>query len=187
MKGLKTVLRLLALLLAGAVAGLGLYSWNARSLAGDAVPMPFGYGASVVLSGSMEPTLSVGDLLIVVRTEDYREQDIVVYQRGSMAVVHRIVELEGDSVITKGDANNTPDAPLPLGALKGRVIRVIPGVGRLLWAVRSPAGILVVLGLAVALTEASYRSEKKQKQQQNERIKAEIRLLMRQLQEENEE
>lgn len=64
MKQLKTALRMLTLLILGVFLGVRFYVWNAQSLTGNAVPMPFGIGASVVLSGSMEPALSVGDLLI---------------------------------------------------------------------------------------------------------------------------
>ena len=44
--------------------GINVYLWNASSLAGNAMPMPFGFGMAVVLSGSMEPVLSVNDLLL---------------------------------------------------------------------------------------------------------------------------
>ena len=39
------------------VLGVNVFYLNASRLAGNEVPMPFGYGASVVLSGSMEPVL----------------------------------------------------------------------------------------------------------------------------------
>lgn len=187
MKRCKSALRVLVLLAAGALVGLGIYTWNARSLTGNAVPMPFGYGASVVLSGSMEPTLSAGDLLILAETEAYRELDVVVYQSGRMPVVHRVVAIQGDEVITKGDANNAPDRPLPLSAVKGKVICVIPMVGYLLWAVRSPAGILAIVVLAVLLMELSYRSEKQEEAKKQEEMKAEIRRLMQELQKDSRE
>lgn len=187
MKGVKSALRLLVMLAVGALVGLGIYIWNARNLTGDAMPMPFGYGASVVLSGSMEPALSVGDLLIVAETDSYRERDVVVYQSGRTPVVHRIVSIQGEEMITKGDANNTEDPPVPLGAVKGKVICVIPVVGHLLWAVRSPVGILSLVALVVILMELSYRNEKKEKAREQETIKAEIRSLLRELQEDNRE
>lgn len=185
MRRCKSALRFVLLLLAGALVGLGIYSWNARSLTGDAVPMPFGYGVSVVLSGSMEPTLSVGDLLVVAEAETYREQDIVVYQSGRMAVVHRLVAIRGDEAITKGDANNSEDTPLSLTAIKGKVICVIPMVGYLLWGIRSPAGILTILVLAVLLMEGSYQNEKKEKAREQEAIKAEICQLLQELREDD--
>ena len=58
-------LRRLILALLGLLMGLQIYFVNAGRVMGDPLPMPFGYGAAVVLSGSMEPTYSAGDLLIV--------------------------------------------------------------------------------------------------------------------------
>ena len=63
-KKIKTILRITVLVLVSAVLGVNLYTWNARSLLGNALPMPFGYGAAVVLTGSMEPTIMTDDLII---------------------------------------------------------------------------------------------------------------------------
>ena len=104
-----TRLRFVLLAFVAVVVGVNVYLWNARSLMGNTMPMPFGYGASVVLSGSMEPALSVGDLLIVREQAHYEAGDIVVYQSGSMPVVHRIVSISEEGVITRGDANNAND------------------------------------------------------------------------------
>ena len=89
-----------------------------------------GYGADLnkgtlyraeVLSGSMEPTFSTGDLILVKESKDFRVDDIVVYQTGSVLVVHRIVELRDGTVITRGDANNVEDAPIRPEYIKGTV------------------------------------------------------------------
>ena len=112
LKKWKAVMRIVLLVIAGAVVGVNLYSWNAKSLMGNSLPMPFGCGVAVVLSGSMEPTIHIDDLIIVTEQEDYKENDIVAYQSGSMVVVHRIIAVEPDTVITQGDANNAPDAPI---------------------------------------------------------------------------
>lgn len=83
------------------------------------VPLPniFSIQQVVVLSGSMEPSIHRGDLLVL---SNYEEQplatgDIVVYKlpgRG-IPIVHRILKLHEDKtlavdVLTKGD-NNLPD------------------------------------------------------------------------------
>ena len=54
-------LRRLVLVLLGLLMGLQIYFVNAGRVMGDPLPMPFGYGAAVVLSGSMEPTYSAAD------------------------------------------------------------------------------------------------------------------------------
>lgn len=163
--------------------GVNVFVLNATHLTGNAVPMPFGYGASVVLSGSMEPTLSVGDLLIIQVQEHYETGDVVVYQSGKTPVVHRIMEVDGESVTTRGDANNTNDEPFPITAIKGEVIRVIPRVGHVLWALKSPVATIVLLVAAVLLVEWSFRSGKAEKEDEKEKLKAEIRALMEELKE----
>ena len=50
----KGVLRILVLIICGIVLGVNVYLANANSLVGNKLPMPFGYGSAVVLSGSME-------------------------------------------------------------------------------------------------------------------------------------
>lgn len=177
------LLRYLILGILAAAVGMNLYLLNAARLTGDAVPMPFGYGASVVLSGSMEPTLSVGDLLIVQAQPDYQADDVVVYQSGTMPVVHRIVEIDGETVTTRGDANNATDEPFPLSAVKGKVIAVIPLVGYAAWALKSPVATLILLGGAVLLMELSFRKGKQQKESEKEQLKAQIRALMDELKE----
>ena len=121
-KKLKTALRVAVLVLVSLVLGINVYLWNARSLTGNALPMPFGFGAALVLTGSMEPTIMVDDLIFVKEAQSYAPDDIVVFQSGSLLVVHRVVEVREDQLITRGDANNTADAPVAIADVKGTVV-----------------------------------------------------------------
>ena len=58
----------------------------AAHMRGD-VPRVFGYSLINIVSGSMEPALSVGDLIIVTEQEDYEVGDVVVFQEGHIAVM----------------------------------------------------------------------------------------------------
>ena len=167
-----------ALLVAlAAVIGLNVYTLNAARLAGDQVPMTLGFGASVVLSGSMEPELSVGDLLIVVPADSYGVGDVVVYQAGRIAVVHRIIAIDGDTITTQGDANNTPDDPISLSVVKGRVLVAIPIIGHLINLIKTPIGTIALLGLAVWLLEGSFKKDKKRDNDELETLRREIEEL----------
>ena len=181
MKQLKTALRMLMLLILGVFLGIRFYAWNAQHLTGNAVPMPFGVGASVVLSGSMEPALSVGDLLIFTEEENYEVGDVVVYQSGRTPVVHRIIALDAQTVTTRGDANNTADEPFGVQLIKGKVVTAVPLVGHLIWALKTPLGTASLVIAALLLMELSYRSERKEKVARQEELKAEIRQLMQEL------
>ena len=183
MRKFKTLGRTLILLLVSLVLGVNVYLWNARSLMGNALPMPFGYGAAVVLTGSMEPEIMVDDLIIVAEGDGYELGEVVVYQSGSILVVHRIVEIDGDMVTTKGDANNAPDAPIPSAQIKGRVTAVLPGIGTVVKLLKSPTASVTLIVGALALMEVSYRKEKKKDSDELDKIKEEIRRLKAEQQE----
>ena len=169
--------RRIVLAVAAVIIGVRVYAWNAESLVGNQMPMPFGYGAAVVLSGSMEPTLSVDDVIIAKETEELAVGDMVVYQDGTSVVVHRIVALDAEMVQTKGDANNALDAPITKDVIKGKVIAYIPRAGHVVAFLKTPFGIFGILAAAVLLMEFSYRKEKEKDDDELERIKAEIRKL----------
>lgn len=178
-------LRVAVILITGLLMGLCLYFINASVFAADAPPMPFGVGASVVLSGSMEPEISVNDVIIVHRETAYHAGDVVVFRQGGSPVVHRIVTVSGSDIITKGDANNASDEPIRLSDISGKVIGKIPGAGSAVDFVRSPLGVILILGAAIALLELSFRSERRQGERDIEQIKAEINELKNKVKQES--
>ena len=96
-----------------------------------------GVQPTTVLSGSMSPSMEVGDMAFVqqVSADSIRPGDVIQFWNGE-PVIHRVVEVvqEGNakSFITKGDANNSPDPePVTSSQLMGRVVFAIPKLG---WA-----------------------------------------------------
>ena len=176
-KKIKTIVRITALIILSALVGLSIYSTNVARLNGDALPMPLGFGMTVVLSGSMEPELSVGDVLIVVKDTNYSEGEVIVFQTGRTAVVHRIVSIDGDSIVTQGDANNVVDDPISFSNVKGRVLFSIPYAGYVINLIKTPIGTVILLGLALWLLEASFKKDKKKETEEIDAIKAEIEKL----------
>ncbi len=173
---IKTILkRSLPVVLIAVLLGIFIYNINARILLDDPMPMPLGIGSSVVLSGSMEPELSVNDLIIVKRTDRVEVGQVVVYRSGGSMTVHRIIAIEGDEIITQGDANNAPDDPITREMIKGEVILAIPLVGILIGALQNPIVTVLLLGVAVFLFERSFRKEKGKDEDELEAIKKEIR------------
>ncbi|MEB3851138.1 MAG: signal peptidase I, partial [Desulfurococcales archaeon] len=88
----------------------------------------------VVTSGSMEPSLGVGDLAVVLPGSP-GPGSVVLYRHEGGLVIHRVVEDHGSYLVTRGDANPGPD-PWRVGA--GSVVGVmrlrVPWAGRpLLW------------------------------------------------------
>lgn len=174
---IKSVGRVILLAVISLIIGMMVYSWNAQTLAGNAMPMPFGVGMSVVLSGSMEPELSVNDLVIVRETDGYEIGDIVVYQDGSSLVIHRIVSIEDGTVITQGDANNVADAPISASAIKGKEVVHLPFVGVVVRFLKTPVGSILLIIAAIVLFELPHLRERKKAADEQEKIKEEIRKL----------
>ena len=161
-KLVKTVIRTLILVLIAAVIGINIYSLNASRLAGNSVPMPFGVGAAVVLSGSMEPELHIGDFILVVEQKEYEVGDWVVFQDGNMVVVHEVISINGEEITTQGVANDGDDGPIDVKYVKGKVVFYSTFLGKIVSFLKSPIGVILILAVAGWLIYSSYRAEKKE-------------------------
>jgi len=91
-----------------------------------------------VTSSSMLPTLHPGDLVVAVSPSEIEEGDIVIYEAHCAVlpredIIHRVIEINGTMLTTKGDNNLTnpvPDpCPVPLEYVKGKVLIAIPLLG----------------------------------------------------------
>jgi signal peptidase len=111
--------------------GLGL-------LAVVTVPSLFGYRSLTVVSGSMEPTLGTGSVVIdeVISPVDARPGDIVTFQDPlhPRQLTHRLrrVRIEGDTayIVTRGDANDAPERwTVQTDGQIGRVVVHLPKLG----------------------------------------------------------
>jgi len=83
-----------------------------------------GISSLIVSSGSMEPELSVGDVIIIKSCANYEVGDIITYNvNDEYFVTHRIIEIEGNNFVTKGDNNNVEDSQVVLKEnVEGKVI-----------------------------------------------------------------
>ena len=61
-------------------------------------------------TGSMRPEIDIGEIVILFKQDEYKENEIITYKVNDMYfVTHRIVQIEENGYITKGDYNNTAD------------------------------------------------------------------------------
>jgi len=176
-----TVWRRILLVVVSVIFGVNVYIWNAGVLGGNSMPMPFGIGSAVVMSGSMEPTLSVNDWVCIRESEEYFVGDVVVYQSGRDLVIHEIIDINDGVVTTKGQANNTADEPIDIQYVKGRMIFAIPYIGIVVNFIKSLPGTIILLTLAIILVELSWKKEKSVKDDEIDEIKAQIRELQKEL------
>jgi signal peptidase len=108
----------------------------------------FGYSFEVVASGSMDPTISIGDLIVVKEESAYTQGEVVTYRdfEGNL-ITHRIIGVADDGqFITKGDANNVADnATVAPSQIVGELVLDIPGGEAIVDFARQP----IVLGVLV--------------------------------------
>ena len=99
-----------------------LISCFVQKIQGAHHPKIFGYGFGVVLTGSMEPNLPAGSF-IVIHEEEIKEDDIITYNHYTgRSVTHRVIEIDGDTIKTQGDANNSADPKFKSSDVIGKVI-----------------------------------------------------------------
>jgi len=133
------------------------------ALFGQEFPMLFGYGKAVVVTGSMEPAIRPGDMVIVREQDVYDIGDIVLYKANSY-ITHRIVGKTEDGYITQGDANNTDDGEIQREQLVGKIILTIPKIGHVFSFLKTPLGILVLVTVLLILIEFPKLGKKSSKQ-----------------------
>lgn len=187
LKVIGTLLRIIITVIASIVLGVNIYILNAKRLAGNQLPMPFGYGAAIVMSGSMSPALEVGDLVIVkevseegtVRQEDLSSGDVIVYEDGDSYVIHRIIEKNESqkTFTTKGDYNNAADAPVSFSQVKGVLFKSISGAGDVLLMMRNPVFIVFLIVLVILWTELSAANDRKKAKASADALRKEIEEL----------
>ena len=113
-----------------------------------------GYKLYIVLSGSMEPELHTGSLVIVKPADPIKlaVNDIITFRsldNIDALITHRIVAInsgENLSFATKGDANDVNDPQSVLAAnVVGKVSFSLPYVGYVLNFARSKMGLLLLV------------------------------------------
>lgn len=152
---MKQLIKFLKILLIGTlclILLINLWQLFSRIILKDKISSVFGYTQVTVMSGSMEPVISAGDVLIIHDEDEYNAEDIVTFWRDEVLVTHRLIEEREQGWITKGDYNNAVDSQLvQKNQIIGKVIVIIPYLGLVILYLRTPLGILTVIILLFIL------------------------------------
>jgi signal peptidase len=117
------------------------------------IPLVFGFGYAIILSGSMEPEFYPGDMVVIHKEAMYEAGDIVTFQQSGRPVTHRISEETTDGFITKGDFNNSADQEIvKRNQVIGKIIKVIPQAGDAVDFFQSTTGMILILLALFAAT-----------------------------------
>jgi signal peptidase I len=128
----------------------------------SALPITGNYKIKMVLSGSMEPTIKTGSLVIIKPESDYKIGDIITFQKKTSKelITHRIEDVKIDSgmqmYVTKGDANNASDREEVLtNEVVGKVLFTVPYMGYIINFIQKPIGFLmfIIVPAATVITD----------------------------------
>ena len=125
-------------------------------------PSVFGYSIFRVSSGSMEPELMVGDIILdkeIDNPEDLKVGDVITFissDYGDRLVTHKIIkapyEENGKLMLqTKGIANEVEDKPISADNVKGIMICKVDYLDTVYNIFLSPWGLLILIALIIII------------------------------------
>ena len=123
------------------------------------LPITGNYKIMTVISGSMEPAIKMGSLVVVKPTADYKIGDVITFgpvSKTKAPTSHRIFDIkivDGKPIyITKGDANNGPDTREVFQKdIIGKVLFDIPYVGYAVDFAKKPIGFSLIIIVPAAI------------------------------------
>lgn len=120
----------------------------------DKVPDVFGYKPFAVVSGSMETSINVGDLVIAKKIDSdksLKNGDIIAFRTSDNYVVtHRIVETKDENgkryFTTKGDNNKSNDMdPVVFDKIEGVYVTKYAKLGNFVLFIQKPIGFIIIM------------------------------------------
>lgn len=124
----------------------------------SALKIPGGIRVHTVNSGSMEPAIRTGSIIVVKPANTYKVGDVIIFkpnvyrddQNPPTSTTHRVYEIKEDKgveiFVTKGDANDQPDIETVDKALiMGKVYVAIPFIGYLTNFIKTIEGLIILI------------------------------------------
>lgn len=140
---------------------------GAALLSGMVVSRVEGLSYEPVLSGSMRPGIQPGDLAVLapVPVSQLRVGEVVAYLPPNYVtpVMHRIVSLNAQGMITKGDANSVDDPWGRVEPRSGTVERLVTVVPMLGWLSVVKGQLLIVAAGLMLLVLALFLASSKRR------------------------
>lgn len=138
---------------------LGAIALIAVLLIVSVLPITGNYKILTVLSGSMEPGIKTGSVVVVKPSKDYKIGDVITFGEMSKTktpTTHRIYEMKVEGgqpiYITKGDANNAPDQKeITAREIIGKVLFDVPYAGYAVDTAKKPFGFMLIIIIPAAL------------------------------------
>jgi len=122
-------------------------------------PVTGNFKVLTVISGSMEPAIKTGSIVVVRPESNYKIGEVITfgpYSKTQAPTTHRIYDIkvvEGNPIyITKGDANNAPDSKeIQKKDIVGKVLLSVPLVGYAVYFAKQPLGFALIIIVPAAV------------------------------------
>ena len=152
-----------------AILILIIYGKAVMTFTNNMYPNFFGYTVLQVESGSMEPTISTSDVILVkLDNNNVQKDDIISYISEDSIITHRVMFIDGDKYTCKGDANNTIDTTITKSMIIGEVVKIYPKLG--IWKkVFSEPQIILVLFITLVLFDIALSRKKPEEKKKEEK------------------
>lgn len=125
MKNISGLIKTIAYLILTFIVGIVIYSFISTQILKKDYTNIFGYTYYSVATGSMKPVISPNDLIFVKITKNVSKGDIITFKDSASIVTHRLIDINNNKYITKGDANNTSDTGINKSDIIGKVVYII--------------------------------------------------------------
>jgi signal peptidase len=118
------------------------------------------FDIQIVMSESMKPTIDIGDMIVTGPTDGplgvrVRPGVIVTYQNDNELITHRVISVDGETLVTKGDATEDADPwPVSMSAVTGTYLFKIPYLGYISSFIRTKLGWFAVIFIPVLVLMA---------------------------------
>jgi signal peptidase len=109
-------------------------------------------GYSAMVEGGEPKQVSIGDLILIKKTNDYKIGDVITFlpEGDKIPTTHRIIGYTDDGFVTKGDANNTKDTvPISKDRVLGEVIGHYPKLGKFSSWVKQEGYMYIIATLGI--------------------------------------
>ena len=103
-------------------------------------------------SGSMNPYLKINDLIIIKESDNYLVGDVITYEYMGEYITHRIIKIDSDEILTKGDANNIEDDPITREQIIGKLIFRLRFISFIGYLFLKPVTWLLLLIIGLLMT-----------------------------------
>ena len=112
----------------------------------------------------MKPYLNIKDLIVIKKSDRYKINDIVTYKTNDgSTITHRIISINHNEIITKGDANSSNDFPITKDKIIGKLILRIHNIDFIDYILSKPFFwiMLFIIGILITILLPDNRNKER--------------------------